>query len=78
MVNETVVYRSSMGTYLFSGNSVYRRDPRAEGGIPRANPAMFCLIDLDFNKDPSVINFMTARRGQHLSCFGLLSKSIAL
>jgi hypothetical protein len=57
MDKETVVYYYDTKTYLFSGNSVYCR---VSGAIPSANPATFCLINLDFNKDPSVINFMTS------------------
>jgi hypothetical protein len=57
MDKETVVYYSSRGTYLFSGNSVYRR--RTGGEIPRADSVTFCLIDLDIDKDSEKIQFMT-------------------
>jgi hypothetical protein len=58
MVNETVVYYSGSGTYLFFGNSVYRR---TSGAIPPADPAIFCLIDMDTGKDTAKIDFMTDR-----------------
>ena len=57
MANETVVYYSTDGTYLFSGNSVYRR---TSGAIPPADSATLCLINLDHKTDPSEISFMTA------------------
>ena len=56
--NETVVYHSYTGTYLFSGNSVYRR---TSGAVPRADSATFCLIDLDHTTDPTEVSFMTHR-----------------
>ena len=59
MDKETVVYYCSAGTYLFSGSSVYKRD--TTGAIPRADSVTFCLIDLDEDKDPKEIKFMTSK-----------------
>ena len=57
--NETVIFYSNDGTHLFFGNSVYLRTKKGE--IPPADSAMFCLIDLDKEKNPTSASFMTDR-----------------
>jgi hypothetical protein len=57
--NETVLYHSSGGTYLFFEDSVYSRIRKEGTELPQTERQIFCLIDPDTAQGEKELHFIT-------------------